>query len=379
VMAVSGILRILWARHLCRRGDIRSRNRQRRKRTRLSKIFSWYRSAPRLRWLVQTTILLALGAATGFGTIDHDLKTQFAVDYYAYHKMWPEVIAAGMTRADDPFVMHAVDRALYHTDRLGNEMFRWPQRPEYLFLTGTEEKKAFWGSIDVYLEVGCVNGAEHALTECLEGLGDRPMVLQRLALINMVKGNIGTARVYLGALSNTLFHRGWARQYLRLLDCDPNLATDARIQHLRSIAMDGDFPSVILPPETMLQHLLTKNSENRMAFEYLMAWYLLNRQLAKFTEHLGEFGTLGYGALPTHFEEAAVAYVYGARKPLYLGGYEPRADVRQRAEHFVGIMKRYNGDKQAALPELAKYHYGTYFFYNVYAQPDREGQLMHGQ
>ena len=370
-MIAARVLPILWAEVRHHRGETPSRKHRRKKRTRFNAAVSWYTNSPRLEWLVQTTILLAVGAAVAFGALDRNLKTRFAMDYYAYHEMWPEIIATGTTQAEDRFVMHAVDRALYHTGQLGNEMFRWPQRPEYLFPTGTNDKRTLWESIDTHLEAGSVNWAEHALTECLEGLGDRPMVLQRLALINMVKGNIGTARVYLGALSKTLFHHDWARQYLELLDRDPGLSTDAQIQHLRSIAMDRDFPSVALGTETVLQWLLTKNSKNRMAFEYLMAWHLLNKRLAKFTEQLGAFRNLGYSVLPTHVEEAALVYVYGTGKPLYLGGYEPRVEVRRRVEHFTATMKRYHGNKQAALAELMKYHHGTYFFYHVYAQPGK--------
>ncbi len=367
-LAAAGALRILQARFHPNSVETATRKRPRDKRTRRKAVFSGYARSPRLRWLVQTALVFAAAATVAFGSLDRTTKDRFAVDYYACHEMWPEVIATGQVHRDDLSVMHAVDRALYHTGRLGNEMFQWPQRPECLLLAGTKGKRVFWEVVDIYLELGFINGAEHALTECLEGLGERPMVLQRLALANMVKDNIGTARVYLGVLSHTLFHRHWARHYLDLLDRDPDLRTDARIQQLRSVALEKDFPSVTLPTEKLLQCLLEKNSQNRMAFEYLMAWYLVTKQLNKFTEHIGEFKGLGYATLPTHFEEAALVYVYGQRKPLYLGGYDPRAEVRQRVDHFIGIMSRHQGNKQAALPELMDAHYGDYFFYFVYAQ-----------
>lgn len=368
-MAALGAVRIARTR-LGGPGRARPKQPPRAKRTRFKAALSWYAAAPRLNWLVHRAALLAVAAVAAFGSLDRALKAQFAVDYYAHRRMWPEVMAAGARHSDDPLVMHAVDRALYHTGRLGNEMFRWPQRPQYLLLTGTEGKRVFWASVDAYLEIGFINGAEHALTECLEGLGGHPAVLQRLALVNLVKGNLGTARVYLGALSHTLFHGAWARHYLDFMDRNHDLAADASIQHLRSIALEQDVTTVVLEPEQMLRALLAKDGRNRMAFEYLMAWYLTTRQVVKLTQHLDGFRELGYAALPTHVEEAALVYVYGRNQKLYLGGYQPRAVLQQRVEHFRQAMGRYRGDKQAAWGELRKSHYGDYFFYYVYAPPE---------
>jgi len=374
VMLAGGIWPILESSVRGRKTDVPKKNRKgpsRKGSGPLGRIPLWYRQSPKLNWTVQTVVVLSIGTAVAFGGFDRERKNWFEVDYFASQGRWPEVIAAGRQQANDRFVMHTVDRALCHTGRLGNEMFRWPQRPECLFLTGTAPKRALWTTSSLYLEMGLINAAEHALTECLEGLGDRPMVLKPLALINLVKGNIGTARVYLGTLDRTLFHRAWARHYLELLDSDPNLETDPEVRHLRSIALERDFPLVAPPAAQMLQALLKKNPKNRIAFEYLMTSYLLNKQLATFAKHIPLFEEVGYATLPTHFEEAALAYVYGTRTPLRLGDYKPRAELRRQIEGFLGILKRHRGDKGAALAELASQYRNTYMFYYTYAQPNQ--------
>jgi MFS family permease len=373
VMLAGGFWSILESILRGRKTDVSAKSRKhpsKRGSRQLGHILSWYRQSPTLNWTVQTVVVLSIGTTVAFGSFDGKQRNWFAVDYFAAHEMWPEVIAAGRRQANERFVMHAVDRALCHTGRLGDEMFRWPQRPEYLFLTNVPPKQAFWPTSNVYLEMGLLNAAEHALTECLEGLGDRPMILQRLALVNLVKDNIGTARVYLGALDRTLFHRDWARQYIELLHTDPNLTTDRHVQQLRSITLEHEFPSVAPPTPQMLEELLKKNPRNRMAFEYMMTSYLLNKQLATFAKHLQQFEDVGYATLPTHFEEAALAYVYGTRKPLHLGNYEPREKLRRQIEGFLGILKRHRGDKRAALAELVSQYGSTYMFYHIYAQPD---------
>lgn len=322
--------------------------------------------SPICRWTAQTIALVAVSAIVAYASLDRTQKTHFAVDYYAYHEMWPEVLIESRKARQDPFVMHAVNRALYHTGQLGDDMFAWPQKPGYLFLTGTDYQWVYWQNFAVHLELGFINFAENALMECLAAMGDRPMLLQQLAIINMIKGNRDTARIYLHTLSRTLSHRGWAKHYLRLLERDPDLKTDRNVQTLRSVAMAEDYPTLGLSPESMLSCLLEKNGKNRMAFEYLMAWYLTNRQLTRFTKRLEGLQDLGYQTLPRHYEEAILVYTATARTTIQLRGYEPKQEVRGRIEHFLRTLQNHGGDKRAAFAELSRDHGNTYAFYNVY-------------
>jgi len=334
----------------------------------LSNTFFWYRHSPKLKWAVESLLILAIAGGIVFFCRNENLRTRFKVDYYAYHKMWPELLTSAQQNPKDPFIAQAVNRALYHVGRLSYDMFTWPQHSDYLILSDKKYKWMYWQIFDVFLDLGVVNMAENALTECLEGLGSRPMILQRLALINMVKGNSGSAKIYLGALSKTLFHAEWANNYLDLLETDPDLSGDKYIQHLRSLCLDKDCPIYSLFKEKTLLWLLERNSQNRMAFEYLMAWYMLNKNLSKLVQNLERLQDFGYRELPTHYEEAALIYIYGTRKPLNLSGYPPSPQKCQQIEDFSRIINsdKYKGDKQAASEELAKKYRNTYFYYYMY-------------
>jgi hypothetical protein len=335
-----------------------------------AKIFSWYSGSPKLKCVIELLLLIAIAGGSVFFSRNDNLRTRFKVDFYAYHKMWPELLISARRNPTDPLIAHAVNRALYQTGRLGYDMFSWPQHKDYLFLSNKEYKWIEWQVFDLYLDIGFVNMAENALTESLEALGDRPMVLQRLALINMVKGNLGSAKIYLGALSKTLFHAEWAKQYLDRLRSDVNLSADRHIQHLRSLCLDKDQLTHSLPREIALSWLLEKNSRNRMAFEYLMTWYLLNKHLGKFVQKIELVRDLGYTEIPVHYEEAALIYVYGTRKPLFLSDYESNPQIRRQIEEFSRILSGYGGDKIAAANELSKKFRNTYFFYYMYAPSD---------
>ncbi|MBN2315024.1 MAG: hypothetical protein JXM79_13920, partial [Sedimentisphaerales bacterium] len=240
------------------------------------------------------------------------------------------------------------------------------QHPDCLFLSDKKHTLMYWHIFDFYLDLGVVNMAEHALTECLEELGARPMILQRLALINMVKDDLDSAKIYLGALSKTLFHADWAKDYLDRLRTDPTLSSDSYIRHLRSLCLEEDRSVYALPKERTLLWLLEKNPRNRMAFEYLMAWYMLKKQLAKCVQQMEGMRDLGYAELPTHYEEAALIYIYATGKQLDLDDYRSSPQKRQEIEDFTRILNSYGGNKQAASKELAQKFRNTYFFYYRY-------------
>jgi hypothetical protein len=333
----------------------------------LAKIFPLYRHSPKLRWTLELLLVLVIAGSAVYYSRNDNLRTQFKVDYFSYHKMWPELIASARSNPTNPLIVHAVNRALYHTGRLGYEMFFWPQNTDSLFLADPAYQWHYWQRFNAYLDIGYINMAENLLTECLEGLGDRPMVLQKLALINMVKNNTDTARVYLNTLNKTLYYTDWARHYLNLLQTDPNLSSDKYIQQLRSISLDKDYSTTSIPAQNLLILLLEKNSKNKMAFEYSMAWYMLNKHLGNFVQNIERLRDFGYSEIPTHYEEASLVYVASTQKRVRIKGYKASDTLRQRIDDFGQILRKYGANKQAAYNELADKYRNTYFFYFLYA------------
>ena len=317
-----------------------------------------------LRWLTELCLLLAVAGSAAFSTHDKNIKTTLEVEYYALYEMWPEAIEAFHRLPDNLFVVHTVNRALYHTGRLGYDMFSYPQHPDTLFITAKIFVQAFWRRSHIYIDLGVMNLAEDSLVESLEGLGERPMILKRLALINMVKGNMGTARTYLGALSKTLFDAEWADDYLDRLESDPNLSTDGEIQRLRSIMMEKDYGFTKYAPEKTLLALLEKNRQNRMAFEYLMAWYMLTRQLDKFVQNLDRLDDFNYPEVPRHYQEAIIIYEAISGKKVNLKGRQISSGTYQRARTFGNIITRLGSNNRMQAMRATAGDFGdTYFFY----------------
>lgn len=94
---------------------------------------------------------------------------------------------------------------------------------------------------------------------------------------------------------------------------------------------------------------------------------MLNKHLGKLVRNFERLHDFDYPELPTHYEEAALIYVYRTRKPLNLSGYLSSLQKRRQIEDFSRILSGYGGDKQAASKELSTKFRNTYFFYYMYA------------
>jgi hypothetical protein len=330
-------------------------------------------NSPVLKWIIESLVLLAIASTAVFFSYDKEKKTVFLTDFYARQRMWPQLLRAARCYPDNYFVVHSVNRALYHTGRLSYDIFFWPQNPHTLFLSTKKYGQASCKKSGIYLDIGLLNMAENALTESLEGLGEHPSILKELALINMAKANYDSARIYLGALSKTLFYDDWANNYLELLKSNPNLSEDREIQRLRSVCMEKDYGFTSLNNiEITLLQLLEKNKQNRMAFEYLMSWYLLNGRLDKFVQNLDRLDDFGFSQFPQLYEEAILINVFSTRKPVNLRGRQISTESRQLFEGFNQILNDYGKNKQAAYNKLAQDYRDSYFFYYVYGRQGTE-------
>jgi len=327
---------------------------------------SRWAGAPALKWGIDSAILFAIAGVAALLSYNGPRGRLLEIHSYACRRMWPEVLKAAGHDSSGYFAINAVNRALYHTSRLADEMFAYPQHLDALLLSGQDQVLVHWHKFDTQLDLGLVNMAQKNFTECMEVYGEHPLILKRLALINMVKRNIGAARIYLRALSRTLFEAGWARHYLAAIEADPELSADKGIAQLRSVALKKDHSTVFLPAELAFLTLLEENSKNRMAFEYLMALYMLGKQVDKVAGSFKRISEFGGKEFPRHYQEAICIYAYSTGKPVYLEGRTIDTQVRKEIEEFSRIFNSLGKNKQAAIGPLARDFGGTYFFYHLF-------------
>jgi len=208
------------------------------------------------------------------------------------------------------------------------------------------------GSFELLLRLGCVNEAEVSASEALEMLGPRPRILRELALISVVKRRPDTARVYLCALSKDIVHGGWASERLRRLHDDPSLASDKDIALWRSLYPPED-KKMPMREDRMLQRLVNWNKQNRMAFEFLIAHYLVTKNLDAIVANIARFKELGYERLPRHVAEAVEIQSVRTGKQPELHGFEIDKKTANVIEQALQLPLHYQYDSKG-LRDLMK-------------------------
>jgi hypothetical protein len=256
---------------------------------------------------------------------------------------------------------------LYHTGRLPYDMFYFPMLPHGLFLTH-EKKVSYLTQLrlcDTFLELGHVNMAEKLASEILAGKNHSAPAVEKLAWINIIKGQGHTARVYLNALRKDLVYRRTAEALLGALDSGFAPEQAAYIERIRSCMFGEGHPGTGTDPiEQVLTALLDRNPRNKMAFEYLMACYLLTGQVDKIAANIQRLDELGYQAIPTLYEEAIVIYANSQGSRSDLNKFGIKRATMERYVKFVQLKRTLNPyNRQAVLRRLIVEFGTSYFFY----------------
>ena len=147
---------------------------------------------------------------------------------------------------------------------------------------------------EAFYQLGMIYVAQRTVFEAQEAILDfqkSGRCYKRLAQTNLILGNYEVARKYLTALQKTLFYRDWANETLPLLGDEKAIANHPEYGRLRQWAYDEDFYfSDHVTPE-MLESLYFSNTDNRLALEYLMAYYVLTDDRDGYTRLLQHIST----------------------------------------------------------------------------------------
>ncbi len=321
---------------------------------------------------MRAVIVLAVAVAC-LATSPGHIRDERALHAYSQQRDWDAVIAlAHRMRGKSAYTRSAVfdiNRALAHEGKLGDELCAYPQDgTKALFLSFGDIAGRFQHVklLELYLDLGCPNAAEKNVYELLDNEGSSPYVLEAMVRIHLVKAEYESARIALASMKKYAGSGGYVRRWQSVVDDPAKADSDPLLQAWRSVRGKRDYAIAGIAFEPLLKTLLQETPTHRLAFEYLMASFLMKHERAELLTYLPLLGPLKYKRLPRHYAEAVLVHALETRTPPDARGWTIEPDVTQQFREITAIVQSAHGNSQAAFDALAPKYGDTYTFFSIF-------------
>ena len=201
-------------------------------------------------------------------------------DFMARHQQWNRILETiNKEKPNNQIGVTVQNLALAMHGQLANHLFNYNQNGLAGLLPDVQsDATSPLPTAEAFYQLGMISVAQRTVFEAQEAILDfqkSGRCYKRLAQTNLILGNYEVARKYLMALQKTLFYREWANETLPLLDNEEAIAKHPEYGHLRQFSYTEDFYFSDHVTPQMLENLFFNNTDNRLAYEYLVAYYML--------------------------------------------------------------------------------------------------------
>ena len=273
-----------------------------------------------LQKLQQSKVVMALSyilviVASWFGIKDSfDEMTYDLIDYdfLVRTEQWDKIIEKAEKKpATTPLSVSCVNLALSQKGVLADRIFEFYQNgAEGLFPAFSRDMTSPVSTSEVFYRLGMVNDAERYMFEAQEAIPNfrkSARLTRRIAECEIINGNYEVAAKLLRRLQKTLFYSNWANQTMALLGNEKAINQHPVYGKLRKYReKKQDFLFSDREMDQMLGLLFLNDNHNKMAYEYLVCYELLQRDMEKFVQYypLGRF--VDYDHIPRSFQEILI-------------------------------------------------------------------------
>ena len=314
---------------------------------------------------IQIFLLIVGGSVFISQSADMEKEEVMAYDFNIRMRKWDRVIQlADKKSPSGPLSVTCLNLALAKQGLLSDRMFHYYQNgvggllPDF-----TRDYTIPMIAGEVYYHLGFVNTAQRYAFEAMEALPDYQKSVRsvkRLAETNLINGNYAVAGKYLHLLQQTFYYRGWAKQALQTMKDEKLIEQHSEWGWLRQCRTKEDFLFSEAEKDMMLGLLFMQNKTNRMAYEYLMAYTLLSKDLEHFRQYFPLGESLNYQSIPVSYQEALI-YIWGMSNtdPTQEIPYPVNPAIKQRFQAFRTISGRSSDPEPSLRAEFSD----SYWYY----------------
>ncbi len=318
-------------------------------------------------------ILLLIGMGFFVKKPIYDYKNEIflGIDYCIQNSQWESALKlAKKYPGTNRIVTYYTNIALCKTGQLSDQMFHYNQiGSKGLYLSWKPDEITPVHGGELYYLLSYNNEAYRWAFEALQAVGPNPRSYKQLVKTSIINKNYAIAKKYLNILDQTLFYRSWARHYRELINNEKLLSKDSEIKEKRKFIVSSDFWTNDDRFDLLMLTLLKNHPDNRIVFEYYMAFLLLRKNIDMFVNNLYHLKDMGYKRIPIHYEEALLAYLsYAHKKDVIPEGYSIRPSTNQLFQSYINEFKQYRNNPLAG-QALYKMFGNTYWFYFHFYNP----------
>ena len=286
-------------------------------------------------------------------------------DYLVRNEQWKDVLKYADKNPPRNYLSLAMlNLSLAKTGQMGNRMFSYDQHGiNGLFLPFNREYVTAIMGNEILYHLGLINASQEYAFESMEtipDMGKSARVIKRLAETNLINGQYKVSEKYLKLLEKTIFYRKWAKNAMTVLNNEEKINNDPDWGEKRKFMVRNDYFFHIKNIEAALNRMVKEHPDNKIAFEYLMAFYMINKDMRNFINLIPVMEKMGYSKVPVSYQEA-IMYIIGlnnedpmTNSPMYVS-----QDTRLRMKAYADIYTKYPDAQE----RLEKRFSGTYWFY----------------
>ena len=332
-----------------------------------SALQKWQKS----KWVMAVAYVIVLfasvcGIRTSFDELTYEM---IDYDFWIRTEQWNKIIDhAEKKPATSPLGVSSVNLALSQTGQLPDRLFEFYQNgAEGLFPVFSRDMTSPVFTSEVFYRLGMVNDAERYMFEAQEAIPNfrkSARLTRRIAECEIINGNYEVVAKLLRRLQKTLFYSNWANQMMALLGNEKAINRHPIYGKLRKYReKKQDFLFSDREMDQMLGLLFLNDKSNKMAYEYLMCYVLLQRDFNKFMQYypLGRF--VDYDHIPRSFQEILIEQWMKTHNDPRTIPYSVDAQNVNNTLNFIQIYLRNPKD-----PQLSQQPYVSNAWYYMVVQ-----------
>lgn len=227
---------------------------------------------------------------------------------------------------------------------------------------GTNIRQIFRG-VYFFYTIGLINEAHRWAFESMVVQGYVPENIKLLIKTDLINGHYKMAEKYINILKKTLHYRSWAKKYETMLYHPELIQSDPELGEKIKLQPKTDFPIRIKNPQANVMLLFQANPENKKAFEYKLAWFMLEKNVGGIVNEINKMKGMGYTRIPKHIEEAVLFSDANIGPLPDLGGLKISPETESRFSQYETSLMYIDRNKSLGSSEIQKSLRNTFWYY----------------